>query len=164
MMTKQLTELELFASKLNGREYLNEMTEKEEQEAKDKGFLVIFGQSDDLMEARGVIYDEFGISRPYPCFIHFGEKDSIIGYASKLKGYVNYEALLLMLKDFNVPLLKVCVEEYGIRSALEGEFGWNYSTDAPHATFDILEDGENYCKGLVIDLKGYFSNLRKETE
>jgi hypothetical protein len=31
----------------------------------------------------------------------------------------------------------------------EGEYSWTYKTNIPHATFDIWEDGEKYCKGIV---------------
>jgi hypothetical protein len=29
---------------------------------------------------------------------------------------------------------------------------WSYETDIPHATFDVLEDGEVYCRGIVFAL------------
>lgn len=47
-----------FAELLDGREYLSEITKDEEQQAKELGFVVVFGQSDGLMELRGAIYDE----------------------------------------------------------------------------------------------------------
>ena len=30
---------------------------------------------------------------------------------------------------------------------------WEYETDLPHATFEIYEDDELYCVGIVVDLK-----------
>lgn len=54
-----MTALE-FAKLLDGRQYLKEITKEEAQRAKDLGFLVVFGQSDDLTEFRGVIDDEIG--------------------------------------------------------------------------------------------------------
>ncbi len=51
--------LKEFAKMLNGREYGNEITKAEEQLAKKLGFAVVFGSSDDLMELRGAIDDEF---------------------------------------------------------------------------------------------------------
>ncbi len=35
----------------------------------------------------------------------------------------------------------------------EGGPCWTYETDIPHATFDIMEDGEKYCRGTVLDIK-----------
>ncbi|WP_423004206.1 hypothetical protein [Undibacterium sp. JH2W] len=46
-------------------------------------------------------------------------------------------------------------------------YTWSYTTDIPHACFDILEDGENYCRGIVIDtadLKVTNSNESELTE
>jgi hypothetical protein len=34
----------------------------------------------------------------------------------------------------------------------EGGYSWQYETDIPHATFEIVEDGEKYCKGIVFNL------------
>ena len=31
----------------------------------------------------------------------------------------------------------------------EGDYSWTYNTNIPHATFDIYENGEKYCKGIV---------------
>lgn len=49
-----------FAERLNGREYGNELTRIEEAEAKARGFVVVFGYSDDNAEFRGAIDDEVG--------------------------------------------------------------------------------------------------------
>lgn len=32
------------------------------------------------------------------------------------------------------------------------DISWQYETELPHATFDIMEDGEVYCRGIVIDM------------
>ena len=47
-----------FAEGLNGREYLNEITSIEAQRAKELGFVVVFGYSDDNAEFCGAIDDE----------------------------------------------------------------------------------------------------------
>lgn len=49
-----------FAKMLDGREYLNEIKKEEEALAKELGFVVVFGYSDDNAELRGAIYDEIG--------------------------------------------------------------------------------------------------------
>lgn len=49
-----------FAERLDGRQYGNEITKIEEQEAKELGFVVVFGYSDDNAEFRGAIDDEVG--------------------------------------------------------------------------------------------------------
>lgn len=54
------TDVFAFAQKLNGREYLREITPEEIQEAKELGFVVVFGYSDDNAEFRGAYCDEVG--------------------------------------------------------------------------------------------------------
>ena len=41
-----------------------------------------------------------------------------------------------------------------IRAVWEGEpgYSWIISTDVPHETFEIVEDGEPYCRGIVFAL------------
>lgn len=124
-----------FAQKLNGREYGSEITRTEENEAEKLGFVVVFGASDDLCEFRGAIDDEAG------CFdggiIHFDKNgifedcDSDCKYAYAAKGLCNIiEAVWA-----------------------EDDYPWTYKTDIPHATFDIMEDGEKYCRGIVFDIQ-----------
>lgn len=52
--------LKEFASLLDGREYGCEITTEEEKLAKELGFVVVFGYSDDNAELRGAIDDEIG--------------------------------------------------------------------------------------------------------
>ena len=47
-----------FAKNLDGRQYLHEITQEESDIAKGNNFVVVFGQSDDLMELNGVFVDE----------------------------------------------------------------------------------------------------------
>jgi hypothetical protein len=32
-------------------------------------------------------------------------------------------------------------------------YSWIYETEIPHAVFDILEDGEKFCRGIVFDIR-----------
>ncbi|WP_312435472.1 KTSC domain-containing protein [Janthinobacterium sp.] len=34
----------------------------------------------------------------------------------------------------------------------EPDYSWTFRTDVPHATFEIVEGGEPYCRGIVIDV------------
>ena len=52
--------LKEFAQMLDGREYGHEITKEEEILAKELGFVVVFGYSDDNAELRGAIDDEIG--------------------------------------------------------------------------------------------------------
>jgi len=35
---------------------------------------------------------------------------------------------------------------------------WTYSSPFPHAKFDVIEDGEIYCVGIVIDFSTMFNS------
>lgn len=52
--------LKEFAKMLDGREYGHEITKEEETLAKELGFVVVFGYSDDNAELCGAINDEIG--------------------------------------------------------------------------------------------------------
>ena len=53
--------LKEFAEMLYNREYGNEITKEEEQLAKELGFVVVFGYSDDNIEFRGAVDEEIGL-------------------------------------------------------------------------------------------------------
>lgn len=129
---------ELLAGLLTGREYGKEMVKEEEQQAKAAGLIVIFGASDDLMEFRGFVDDERGA--PTDALIDakglLPNRDSIDDDAS--------------LKDFfaREPLARTVEALW----CAEDGYSWTYRTDIPHATFEIVEGGEPYCRGIVIDV------------
>lgn len=100
-----------FAEGLNGREYGKEITPFEEQRAKELGFVIVFGYSDDNAEFRGAIYDEIGCYDGGRVFEENGKYIDAVW--------------------------------------CEGEYCWTYNTNISHATFDIYEDNEKYCKGIV---------------
>lgn len=137
---------EQLAGWLDGRQYGDEITSIEEKAAKAAGLLVIFGASDDLCELRGVIKDEVGA---------YDGTTVLIGRDGKL---------LPELEDDDEEILKKhAVFEHVLelrRSAIRIEaiwdsegYSWVYQSKTPHATFDILEDGDKYCRGIVIDMK-----------
>lgn len=125
-----------FAKLLDGREYDNEITPAEEKQAKELGFVVVFGVSDDLIELRGAIDDEAG------CFdggeIYLAE-DGLLEECGDNCKY--FRAARKQCKTIEVVW-------YG-----EDDYLWTYKTDIPHATFDIMDDGEPYCRGIVFELK-----------
>lgn len=105
---------EELANLLNGRQYRQEITRKEEKIAKDNNLIVIFGASDDLCEIVGALNDEV---------------DCYGGGAS--------------YTYFNAPI--------NIEWNKDG-YSWVYETSLPHSTFEIFEDEEKYCRGIVIDM------------
>lgn len=124
-----------WAEKLDVREYGNELTSDEITELEALGLVVVFGASDDLCEFRGAIDDEVS------CF----DGGDI---------YVNAEGLIannMDMSDSFVPenspdfaLIKACWDCDG--------YSWAYETNIPHEFFEILEDGEPYCLGIIFDI------------
>jgi hypothetical protein len=129
---------EQLAEKLNGREYSDEITAAEEAQAKTDGLVVIFGASDDLTEFRGVIHDEIDCHNGGGVKIHAGgilqpHRDcdcEHCGYKSAAAKCAAIEAVWCETHDIS----------------------WTYKTALPHATFEIMEYGEKYCRGIVISV------------
>lgn len=111
-----------FAKKINGREQgYPQFSEKEIRTAKRNGFVIVYGNSDDLIEFDGAIQDE------YSCFgggkISFGlDNENVIEAL-----WCNESAL----------------DEKG------NVIFWSYKTEILHETFMIYKYGESYCRGIV---------------
>jgi hypothetical protein len=142
---------EQLAALLNGRQYRNEITADEEAQAKAAGLLVIFGSSDDLVEFMGATYDDIGAYGgttfrlcpegllpewpEWPGAEGLSENEAEDYFRRKALGFVDIEA-----------------------KWDEGGYSWVISPppSLPHAVFNVLEDSDNYCRGIVIamaDLK-----------
>jgi hypothetical protein len=149
---------EMLAAKLNKRQCGNELTTEEEQLAADNNLVVIFGASDDLIELRGAIYNEFYIGDQIlitkegllksecPC----ADRDDVCPYFEEIR-------------DDRVNN-KTVVE---VKAYWDGEhvsFDYFQSIGMPNwcficeglnvgeATFDIFDNDTYYCRGIVIDL------------
>ena len=137
---------EELAAILNGREYGNEMTKDEELTAKAAGLVVVFGYSDDNVELRGAIHDEIGayegttvrvdakgVLQAWDDLKDNAEEESEFEayFARKLAGFKPITALW-------------CPPAVG--------GSWAYETAIPHASFDVMEDGEIYCRGIIFAL------------
>lgn len=131
---------EELAARLTGREYGHEIFPAEEKEAMASGLLVIFGYSDDNVEFRGIFCDEYGCSNGSEIYVHSGGVLESHEEPCQCR-FCRYEE---------------CVKKCSVVTALwckEPDYSWTYKTDVPHATFEIVEDGEPYCRGIVIDRK-----------
>jgi hypothetical protein len=133
-----------FANRLNGRECPNEITKEEEQLAKSLGLVVIFGYSDDNTEFRGAIYDEVGSWERTTIYF---DKNGLLKNECDDEDCPYFERLKESAKIVDAVW---CDPEYFIDG--EGGYCWTYKTNIPHATFDILKDGEKFCRGIVFDI------------
>lgn len=130
---------EEFAALITGREYGEEMTREEEAQAKAAGLLVVFGASDDLTEVRGALHDEAG---------------ACDGATHRIdaKGFVpDWESVDHDDEDECAAYFARKGRGAEVRAKwAEGDYSWVIETDVPHATFEIVEGDEKYCRGVVI--------------
>lgn len=125
------------AEKLNGLGYRETPGKDIVDEAKEAGIVIVYGESDDLMEFRGAAYDEVG------CF------DGGLAYFTEAGLVQN------LCQDDDCPYAKKEKEKATTVEALwckEVDYSWTYKTDIPHECFEVLEDGEPYCRGIVFKL------------
>lgn len=144
-----------FAKRLNGREYGDEISTTEEQVAKENKLLIIFGYSDDCVELRGVIDEEFTGGTT----IIFGRKGETIFIdtdTDDIGGYEGFDGVFKRCKKLEAIQVDECsVEPESYVSSEHGINGWEFKTDLHHAEFFIYEDEELYGKGLVIDMSDF---------
>lgn len=137
-----LTAAEL-ASRLHNREYRQELSRDEEQEAKRAGLLVVFGASDDLVEFRGAFRDEAGATGSST--VQFHRRGILPSWESLDK---TDEDHVLDYFDLKKESNQVAAhwDQAGYSWFIEPGMGMAY------AAFDVLEEGERFCRGVVIDV------------
>ncbi len=140
---------EEFAKLLNGREYGMEITKDEERIAKESGLIVIFGYSDDNVELRGALRDEIGaFEGAYFVIAKAGDKVVVSENPKFYKEIDDLEAIGLEPEYY---ALNKKNKFEAVWYPSEIECSWLIKTEVPHATFDIFEDGELFCRGVVIE-------------
>lgn len=133
---------EELAQLLHNREYMDETTDEIERIASENDLVIVHGYSDDNAEFVGAIEDEKSCG---------DVTDIYITATGLLENECDNDDCphFLRLKR-TTPKIRAIWHD-------EGEYSWTYKTDIPHATFDILEDGGKFCRGIVFsldDLKG----------
>jgi hypothetical protein len=119
---------------LHESEYRKEGSRELFDRMKAAGLVAVFGASDDLMEMRGAVDDEFYDD------VHFTRAGVL---RSKCEDDCPY--FLAEQKNSTVIEMRWDAED-------SGGIAWTYRTDIPHVTFDVLEDGDIYCRGIVFAL------------
>ncbi|WP_175787445.1 hypothetical protein [Burkholderia anthina] len=133
------------AEKLAGAAYCNVISKALAAEAAAHGLVVVYGQSDDLMEFEGAIRDELGCYDGGTALVDakgllpdrqsIEDDDELRDYFAREPHAKKIDALW----------------------ASEGNYSWTFTTSIPHATFEITEDGEPYCRGIVFALADIMS-------
>lgn len=132
------------AAELTGIEYsalIHFGGSKLEASAKSEGLVIAYGVSDDLFELEGAICDEAG------CY----EGGTILVDAKGvLPSWESASESEESAKDYFERKAKA--RSIQALWAKEGDYSWTYRTDIPHETFEIVEDGGPYCRGIVFAL------------
>ena len=104
--------------------------------AKRHGVVIVFGASDDQMEFRGAIKDEASCSGGG--WIYFNR-------SGELRSLCDSE---------DCPYFDVIRKKASkIKAIWDSEgYAWTYETEFPHETFEIVDDGEKYCRGIVFSV------------
>lgn len=126
------------AATLNGSEYANEGSKELFSQMKASGLVAVFGASDDLMEFRGAIYDEVGA---YDGGTAYLTKEGLLTDECGNRNPCPY---------FERMKAKAAVID-ALWAAEQG-YSWTFKTAIPHETFEVVEDGQPYCRGIVFRL------------
>lgn len=126
---------------------MRELNNSHFQLAKEKGWLVVFGHSDDCIELRGYFNDETYYDSSKFTLDHEG--------LIPLWANVDHEDEEACKKYFErksrTPYLTLYVRD---NEDYEGEhFMWIFDCNYPHHRFKIYDDGEPYCVGFVVNFK-----------
>ncbi len=130
-------EIKKIAEMLNGREYGKEMKEIDLSELEKKRIVVAFGYSDDNIEFRGAINDEVGCYNGGTILL---DKDGLI------TNNCSDEYCPYYIEKKEKAHHKI------IANWDRNGYSWYYESNIPNVSFDILEDGKKYCRGLVFYL------------
>lgn len=134
---------EELAKLLDRREIGYEISHAEAKQAKDAGLVVVYGASDDLMELRGAIDDEFSA---YGGTVAKVDKDGIFPDWDTMDDANEGETEKWFERKKRNPKT---IEQLWCK---EEGYSWTFKTDIPHSEFEILEDGGHYCRGIVFAL------------
>lgn len=126
---------------------IRELSEEHFQFAKDQGWLVVFGHSDDCIELRGYFTDEtYYDSKKFAI-----DKDGLIPSWDQIDHDDENEVRVYFERKKATPILTLYVFD---NDEFEDEqFMWVFTCSYPHETFKIYDGDEPYCVGIVVDFK-----------
>ena len=136
---------EELAAHLNGRSYPHRFAPTVIAEATASRLVVITGASDDQMSFEGAIDDQLGAydgttARLTPAGLlpdwdsmDKDDETEVARYFDKKRAGIVEVHAVWAPKD-------------------EPTLSWRFATELPHATFELMEDDEVYCRGIVISM------------
>lgn len=140
MQEQEFMTKEQFAAMLNGREYGSEITRDEAKTAKENGLVVVYGYSDDNCEFEGAIDEEI------PCL-----EGRVITFNKDGSNFTDDNGKIFLTYHQKKSTPEPNKIE-AVFSPSDPDCTWIYKTDIPHATFNIYEDGELFCVGIVFSI------------
>lgn len=131
------------AAELHGKEYPLYPSKELMARANAAGIVIVYGASDDLMELDGAIRDEVDC---------YDGGTALIDAKGVLPSWESAQESEESARDYFERKPKArAIEAVWCPDELPGT-SWAYKTDIPHTTFDVMEDGEIYCRGIVFTL------------
>ena len=128
------------AEKLNGQN-IDKGFSPGNIDLKELGFVIAYGQSDDLLELEGSIRDEYGA---------YNGTTIKLNSNGVLENQCEDEDCPYFLKEERDAKLFIKAEW----DSKEEDAIWLITTNIPHETFNIInDDNELWCKGIVFDIK-----------
>ena len=130
--------LEEFAKQLDGIEYPCRLSKELVRIAREQGWAIVYGASDDLMEFEGAIADEAGV---------YGGGTVRFDKQGILPAFEDVEHTPEACRNWLARFDKSLVIEAQWNK--EPGYSWSYKLDILHETFEVMDCGERYCRGLV---------------
>lgn len=134
-LRRESVDIKEFVKTISGKERgYPQFTKEEIRIAKENGFVIVYGCSDDLMEFRGAIDDEGGCYEGGKVFF---DRNGTCRFAEDEENYPNWINAIWCS---------------GKKVDRGREITWTYETEIPHETFMIYEEGEPFCRGIVFSV------------
>jgi hypothetical protein len=127
---------EELAAELNGIEYSVRIPREIVARACDCGLVIVYGASDDLIEFDGAMDDEAGA---WEGSTHLVDSQGLLPVRENINDDDELESFFNRRKTAKT--IKAHWDKDG--------YSWTYETDIPHATFEVMDEGEKYCRGIV---------------
>lgn len=132
------------ASQLDMSGYGFTLSALQQQYAKENGLVVVYGASDDMIEFEGAFRDESYVIDGGT--VRVDAEGLLPANADDLD--TDEERARYYYRGGKAKTIEAlwCDEANG------GGFTWAYRTDIPHATFEVMDGDEPYCRGIVFAL------------
>lgn len=127
---------------LNGIEYPTPIPSHFIKQCTDAGIVIVYGQSDDLMEFEGAITDEIEAYEGHTAYL---DANGLLLNDCQRNDCPYFSRLC----EHAIPIDAIWNEN---ANSIPG-ISWTFKTEIPHLIFNIMEEGDIYCKGIVFTMR-----------